>query len=119
MRSPNCQVPTGRLLGLLENFKGTEPLKKLFWSTLSYDQVNKPTSRRSWPDAASSLLADDPMLLAAGGAKGDFQILYSRLAKDRISLADERIVTTRLLKDPLTASSSFPIKRKPTGTSST
>ncbi len=45
------------------------------------------------------MLADDPTLLAAGGEKGGFEILYSRLAKDRLSLADERIVTARLLKD--------------------
>jgi hypothetical protein len=91
LHKPNCTSA--------ENFKGAEPLKKLFWSTLNYDQVNKPTSRRGWPDAASSVLDSDPILLAAGGAKGDFQILYSRLAKDQLSLADGRIVTSRLLKD--------------------
>ena len=88
-----------QVLSLLENFKGIEPLKTLFWTKLNYDRVNKPIGRRGWTDAASSLLADDPTLLAAGGEKGDFQIVYSRLAKDRLSLADERIVTSRLLKD--------------------
>ncbi len=89
----------GHVLSLLENFKGMEPMRELFWTTLNYDRVNKPTSRRGWPDSASSVLADDPTLFASGGENGDFQILYCRLAKDRLLLAEERIVTSRLLKD--------------------
>jgi hypothetical protein len=89
----------GQVLGLLENFRGMEPLKTLFWSKLNYDRVNTPTSRRGWPDAVSSVLAEDPLLLAAGGENGDFHVLYSRLEKDRLSLGDERIVTSRLLKN--------------------
>jgi hypothetical protein len=87
------------VLHLLQNFSGTEPLKELFWSTLNYDRINRPTTRRGWPEAAAAALVDDPTLLAAGGAHGEFQVLYSRLAKDRLSLADERAVTNRLLKD--------------------
>ena len=74
-------------------------MKELFWSRLNYERVNKPTTRRGWPGSASEVLADDPTILAAGGQGGDFRVLYSRLAKDRLSLADERIVTSRLLKD--------------------
>src|ERR1039457_7152432 len=88
-----------QVLSLLENFKGMEPMKELFWTKLNYDRVNKPTSRRGGPDSESSVLGDDPTLFAAGGQNGDFQVLYSRLAKDRLLLADERIVTSRLLKD--------------------
>jgi type I restriction-modification system DNA methylase subunit len=88
-----------QVLNVLENFSGVGPMKKLFWTLLNYDQVNKPTSRRGWPDAASSVLQEDPLVLASGGEKNDFHVVYSRLAKDRLSLADERIVTTRLLKD--------------------
>jgi hypothetical protein len=87
------------VLGLLQNFRGVEPMKELFWSCLNYERMNKPTTRRGWPGSAAEVLADDPTLLAAGGKDGDFRVLYSRLAKDRLSLADERIVTTRLLKD--------------------
>ncbi|MGO9260911.1 MAG: hypothetical protein ACLQU1_32080 [Bryobacteraceae bacterium] len=93
----------GQVLELLQRFSGTEPLKDLFWSKLNYDRKNEPTSRRKWPEAAAAAVADDPTLLAAGGADGDFHVLYARLAKDRLSLADERTVTSRLLKDhPLT-----------------
>ena len=87
------------VLTLLQNFRGVEPMKELFWHQLNYERVNKPTTRRGWPGPASEALADDPTLLAAGGKDGDFKVLYSRLAKDRLSLADERIVTSRLLND--------------------
>ncbi len=88
-----------QVLSFLQDFSGTEPLKELFWSTLNYERINQRTSRRKWPESASSVLVDDPTLLASGGEHGDFRVLYSRLAKDRLSLADERIVTSRLLKD--------------------
>lgn len=109
----------GQVLNLLENFKGIEPLKTLFWTKLNYDRVYKPIGRRGWTDAAALLLADDPTLLAAGGEKGDFQVLYSRLANDRLSLADERVVTSRLLKDHPYALFVSLIARRRIGTSST
>jgi len=88
-----------QVLGLLENFSGIDPLKNLVWTKLNYDRVNKPVTRRSWPEPAASVLQEDPILLASGGENGDFRVLYSRLVKDRLSLADERSVTSRLLKD--------------------
>ena len=87
------------VLTLLQNFQGAEPMKKLFWTCLNYEQVRKPLTRRQWPESTTRLLAEDPTLFAAGGQDGDFKVLYSRLEKDRLSLADERIVTSRLLKD--------------------
>jgi len=71
------------VLTLLQNFRGVEPMKELFWSHLNYERVNKPTTRRGWPGSAAEVLADDPTLLAASGQGGDFRVLYSRLAKDR------------------------------------
>jgi hypothetical protein len=88
-----------QVLGLLQNFSGMEPLKELFWSRLNYNRANKPITRRGWPESAAGILADDPTLLAAGGPQDDFSVLYSRLAKNRLSLADERIITSRLLRD--------------------
>lgn len=41
------------VLNLLRQFKGTEPVKQLFWSELNYDRVNKPLSRRGWTDAVA------------------------------------------------------------------
>ena len=88
-----------QILDLLQKFQGIDPLKELFWSHLNYDRVNKPIGRGAWTDAAKEALADDPTLLAAGGEKSDFHVVYSRLAKDKLSLSDERIVTARLLKN--------------------
>jgi hypothetical protein len=42
------------VLNLLQNFRGVEPIKELFWSRLNYDRVNKATSRRAWPGSALS-----------------------------------------------------------------
>src|ERR1019366_10693271 len=50
-------------------------------------------------ESVAEILVDDPTLLASGGKDNDFKVLYARLAKDRLSLSDERIVTSRLLKD--------------------
>jgi hypothetical protein len=53
------------VLDLLQNFSGTEPLKELFWSTLNYDRINRPSTRRGWPDATAAVLVDDPTSFAA------------------------------------------------------
>ncbi|MCZ2154063.1 MAG: hypothetical protein LC114_09220 [Bryobacterales bacterium] len=74
-------------------------MKTLFWTTLNYDRSNQRITRRGWPESSASVLAEDPTLLATAGAGGDFQVLYCRLAKSRLSLADERIITSRLLKN--------------------
>lgn len=44
------------VLSVLQNLRGMEPLKKLFWSELNYDKVNKPLSRRGWGDQAAAIL---------------------------------------------------------------
>jgi hypothetical protein len=87
------------VLGILENFGGPEPMKKLFWSTLNYNRANKPITRRGWTDGTAALLHEDPLLLATGGSGDDFQIIYSRLAENRLLLGGERPVVSRLLKD--------------------
>ena len=66
---PNLQRQQS-VLNLLNNFKGIDPLKKLFWSELNYDRVSKPLSRRGWKDNHAGLLADDPLLLASGASAG-------------------------------------------------
>lgn len=88
-----------RTLDLLKQFSGLEPLKELFWSELNYDQVNKPLSRRGWPQATVNLLADDPVLFAGGGEDNAFHIIYSRLASDQLLSGSERPVVTRLLRE--------------------
>jgi Eco57I restriction-modification methylase/Type II methyltransferase M.Eco57I, C-terminal domain len=83
------------VLKILKQLRGTEPLKQLFWSELSYDRVNQPISRRGWPESASNRLAEDPNLFAG---HGDFHVIYLRLA-DRLSLGLERQLANKLLHD--------------------
>ena len=84
---------------LLKNLRGLEPLKKLFWSELSYERVNQPLSRHGWTDTAANALAEDPILFAGGGENTDFHVIYARLTSDRLSLVQERPVASRLLRD--------------------
>ena len=52
-----------QVLDLLQRFKGTEPLKELFWSHLNYDRVkNQTITIRKWPEPVASVLAEDPTL---------------------------------------------------------
>ena len=65
------------VLDLLNNFRGAEPMKELFWSRLNYDRVNQPLSTRGWTDNAAQPLAEDPVLFASGGDDDGFHVVYS------------------------------------------
>jgi hypothetical protein len=79
---------------LLRNFRGTEPLKRLFWSELNYERANQPLSTRDWNDAERAVLAADPLLLAE---HGDFHIIYGQMAGE-LRHGDERIIINKLLQ---------------------
>ena len=96
MTSPQTERQQS-VLDLLQNLKGQDPLKKLFWTELNYDKVNSPLSRKGWGEQASSALADDPVLFATGGK--DFHVIHARLKSDRPLLGMERPVVSRLLQD--------------------
>jgi hypothetical protein len=85
------------VLNVLQNLRGMEPLKKLFWSELNYERVNRPLSRRGWSEHAAKALIDDPMLFATGGK--DFQIIHARLDSDKLLMGMERPVVSRMLQD--------------------
>jgi hypothetical protein len=85
------------VLNLLQNLKGQDPLKKLFWTELNYDKANSPLSRKGWGEQASSALVDDPVLFATGGK--DFHVIHARLKSDRTLVGMERPVVSRLLQD--------------------
>ena len=88
-----------RILDILQNFHGIEPLKQLFWGELNYDRQNDPISRESWTPRDISSTADDPLLFATAGNNSDFQLIYTRLDSDRLLLTAERPIISRLLKD--------------------
>lgn len=84
---------------LLEDFQGDKPLKDLFWSKLNYTRVNEPISSRGWSDTTAAIPVDDPLLLASGGQDDDFHVIYTRMAKDRLMLTEERQVALKLLNE--------------------
>ncbi len=84
-----------RVFRLLENFEGLDPLRRLFWSELNYDRENAPLSRRGWSETVSGVLAEDPVVFAAG-ADGGFEVIHCRLDSAKLSLQAERRVMEKL-----------------------
>jgi hypothetical protein len=87
------------VLDILQNLRGLEPLKTLFWTELNYNSVNQPLSRLGWTDTAASYLTEDPLLFAGGGEGNEFHVIYARLASEQLLLGRERPVVSRLLRD--------------------
>ncbi|MBN1188984.1 MAG: hypothetical protein JXA46_04465 [Dehalococcoidales bacterium] len=87
------------IMNLLKNLQGMEPLKKLFWTELSYDRINEHLSREGWATNTAAVLYGDPVLFAGGGAENEFKVIYSQLNSDKLLLTQERPVVTRLLRD--------------------
>ncbi|MBW4597721.1 MAG: Eco57I restriction-modification methylase domain-containing protein [Brasilonema angustatum HA4187-MV1] len=83
----------------LQNLKNIDGLKRLFWSQLNYDQVNKELSRRILTDAVKNELIDNPLLLASGGINNTFHVIYARLKSEDLSRQGERSVVNNLLKE--------------------
>ncbi len=87
------------IFGILKNFRGIEPLRKLFWTELNYDRQNDGIARQDWTDTAKNALADDPVLFATGGTDDAFKVIYARLNSDRLLLTAERPVISKLLEN--------------------
>lgn len=87
------------ILNSLQNLKSLDALKKLFWSQLNYERVNKELSRRTLTDVVANELIDEPLLLASGGANNAFHIIYARLSSEELSRQGERRVVDYLLKE--------------------
>ena len=88
-----------RILDLLQDFHGIEPLKELFWGELNYDRQNDPISPSDWTATAQSAVAEDPLLFATGGENSDFHLIYTRLASEHLLLTAERPIISRLLNN--------------------
>jgi hypothetical protein len=83
----------------LQNLKNLDTLKKLFWSQLNYERVNKALSRRRWTEGVANELVEDPLVLASGGTDNAFQIIYARLKSNSLARDGERLVVNHLLKN--------------------
>jgi adenine-specific DNA-methyltransferase len=87
------------VLNILENLKGLDPLKELFWTELHYDRINEAVSRRGWNEQAAKALAEDPVVFAGGGENSDFKVILARLDSEKVPLGMQRPVINRLLQD--------------------
>jgi hypothetical protein len=83
-----------RVHTLLGQFKGPDPIKRLFWTELGYQRVNDPLSRRNWPESTASLVAEDPVLLSE---QDGFAVIHVRLQNSELSRPAERQVAAKLL----------------------
>ena len=87
------------ILNILQNLRGIEPLRELFWTELNYDRQNEGISYQNWTDTAKNALAEEPVLFATGGTDDAFHVIYARLNSDRLLLTAERPVISKLLED--------------------
>ena len=88
-----------KIHNILQNLRGIEPLRELFWTELNYDRQNEGISCQNWTDTSKNALADDPVLFATGGTDNAFEVIYARLNSDRLLLTAERPVISKLLED--------------------
>ena len=88
-----------KILNLLKNLHGLDPLRELFWTELNYDRQNEGISCQNWTDTSKNALAEEPILFATGGVGAAFHIIYARLNSDRLLLTAERPVISKLLED--------------------
>ena len=82
------------ILPLLQNFRGIESLKQLFWVELNYNRAN--TSIDSLPNGTKNLVAEDPLCFATGGKDSDFHVIYVQLKTEKLRKTDERQIITHL-----------------------
>ncbi|MEI8173503.1 MAG: Eco57I restriction-modification methylase domain-containing protein [Deltaproteobacteria bacterium] len=87
------------VLKRLEQLRGLDTLKELFWTELNYERENKPLSMRGWPDSARKALVDDPILFASGGEDNAFHVLYCRLVSDSLQRNLERPIVNQLIRE--------------------
>ena len=85
---------TERILTLLQNLRGIEPLRQLFWVELNYHRIDEPIE--NIPETIAACLAEAPRRFAAGGRDKDFHIIYARLNTDTPRKTDERRLIAHL-----------------------
>ncbi len=83
-----------RILNLLQNLRGLEPLRELFWRELNYTRIDEPIAEL--PDSLADCLAEPPRRFAAAGSNNDFHILYAHLNTEKLRKTDERQLIAHL-----------------------
>ena len=94
---PQDQPDQQRILDILQDLHGIEPLRQLFCTELNYTYENASIPRENWTETDKSNTADDLLLFATGGQNSDFHFIYTQLSLDRLLLTAERPIISRLL----------------------
>ncbi len=82
------------ILTLLQDFKGIESLKELFWQELNYNRDNTPIP--NLPEGFASLVAEDPISIATAGNNNDFHVIYTRLNTETPRKTHQRKIISHL-----------------------
>ncbi len=85
---------TQRIFSQLENFRGIEPLRQLFWVELNYKRDNTPIL--NLPEGVANLVAEDPLCFATAGKNKDFHVIYTKLKSENLRKTDERQIISHL-----------------------
>ena len=85
---------TQRIFSQLQNFRGIESLRELFWIELNYNRDNTPIE--NLPDGTANLVAEVPLLFATAGQNKDFYIIYVKLKNEKLLKTEERQIITHL-----------------------
>ena len=93
-REESMHDNTQDILTLLQDFKGIESLKELFWVELNYNRDSTPIA--NLPEGSASLVADDPISIATAGNNNDFHIIYTRLKTETPRKTHQRQIISHL-----------------------
>ena len=85
---------TQRILSILQDFRGVEALRTLFWVELNYERAD--ILIEGLPEGVSDLVAEAPLCFATAGRDADFSVIYVRLKTETLRKTDERRVVTHL-----------------------
>ena len=83
-----------RIHTCLQNLKGIDSLKELFYVELNYNRDNTPIP--NLPEGVNHLVADPPIILANGGKDKNFQVIYVKLNNDKLLKTEERQIIAHL-----------------------
>jgi TaqI-like C-terminal specificity domain/Eco57I restriction-modification methylase len=91
-------VSTTRIAASLNSLTNTQALKELFYNHLKYDRVDTTISARTLPESVRANLKGSKMvLLAQGGARNKFDVIYTQLNSQQIRKQEQRGIIDALL----------------------
>jgi type I restriction-modification system DNA methylase subunit len=91
-------VSTTRIKASLTSLTNTQALKELFYEHLKYDRVDTTISARTLPELVRANLKGSKMvLLAQGGARNKFDVIYTQLNSQQIRKQEQRGIIDALL----------------------